>query len=311
MLRLLSLLQTGRRWAAAELATALDCEPRTLRRDIGYLRELGYPVLSARGPGGHYQLVAGRAMPPLMLEDDEAIATVVALKLASAGNDGPGSATESAQRAAAKLRRILPARLRRTTDELLDGIEVAAAGEPAPAPALLGVVTAAISGSRGLTFGYSGAAGRSERRVEPVRLLRMRQRWYLFAWDLDRADWRTFRLDRIVGVPRPGERHAPRALPSADVAGYLHDRFFGAAEHTVVLQLHASAEDAAIRLYRVDGVLEPLSDDRCRYTAQVDSFEWLALVLLLTDVAFTVEDSEPFRAYLAAQAARLLRGAGE
>lgn len=304
MLRLLSLLQTGRRWAAGELAAALGAPPRTLRRDIEQLRALGYPVESVRGPGGYYRLVAGAALPPLMLEDDEAIATALGLRLAAAGG------TEAADRAAAKLRRVLPAPLRRRTDELLAAVEVGAPGHPQPSPETLGDLAAAIAARRRVVLDHSGPRGSSRRTVDPFRLVRLRQRWYLFGWDLDRRDWRTFRLDRIAG-PRPtGDVFPPRDLPADDLAEHLRRRFRAPSAHQVVLVLHADARDAAARLHRVDGTLHPLDDGRCRYTADVDSYEWLATVLVLTDLEFTVEEPAGFAGYLAATAERLLRGAG-
>ncbi|AXE38021.1 helix-turn-helix transcriptional regulator [Acidipropionibacterium virtanenii] len=310
MLRLLSLLQTGRQWPAADLARATATTPRTLRRDIGFLRELGYPVQSARGPGGHYRLVAGRALPPLMLEDDEAIATVLGLRLAAAGGAGSGATAEAAGRAADKLRRLLPPRLRRTTDELLDAVEISATSVALPAPALLATLTRAASRSTTVSFGYESRTGTAEREVGPVRLLRLKQRWYLFAWDLDRHDWRTFRLDRIIGDPEEGGPLPRRPLPAEDLQTYLREHFRGVPELTVVLTLHAGATDAASRLYRVDGTLEPLGDDSCRYVAHVDSYQWLTVVLTLSDVDFTVESPEDYRKYLSRHASRLMDATG-
>ncbi|MFC4061348.1 helix-turn-helix transcriptional regulator [Planomonospora corallina] len=310
MLRLLSLLQTGRRWPAGELASAVDATPRTLRRDIEHLRDLGYPVESARGPGGHYRLVAGAALPPLMLEDDEAIAAVLGLKLAAAGGAGLDFATEAAERAAAKLRRILPAPLRRRTDEILTAVEIGATGHPQPSPALLGEFAAAIAAHRRVVFGHAGERGPSRRTVEPHRLVRLRKRWYLFAWDLDRHDWRAFRLDRIDGPRTTDDVFRPRALPADDLAAHLRDRFRGPAAHQVVLTLHADARDAAARLHRVDGTLHPVDDRRCRYIADVDSYEWLATVLVLAGLEFTVDRPDAFGEYLARAAHRLLRATG-
>lgn len=307
MLRLLSLLQSGRKWPAADLADATGCTPRTLRRDIDYLRDLGYPVHSVRGPGGHYQLVAGRALPPLMLEDDEAAATVLGLQLAASEDAAGGSTAEAARRAGDKLRRILPPALRRSTDQLLAAIELADTTYPLPVPELLRTVATAISANRALVFGYRGKTGDTEREVEPARVLRLWQRWYLFGWDRTRGDWRTFRLDRIDGVPATGSRFLPRTPPADDLTTYLREHFGGVPALTVTLTLHTSAADAAARLHRIDGVIETLGEDRCRYTAHVDSYEWLAVVLVLTDIEFTVEEPESFRQHLATQAHRLMR----
>ncbi|GII96553.1 helix-turn-helix transcriptional regulator [Sinosporangium siamense] len=144
-----------------------------------------------------------------------------------------------------------------------------------------------------------------------MRLVRLRQRWYLFGWDLDRHDWRTFRLDRITEPATTGETFRARALPPGDLADHLRERFRGPAAHRITLTLHTGARDAATRLHRVDGTLHPIDDHTCRYIAEVDSYKWLAVVLVLTDVEFTVEDPEDFRHYLTGAARRLLRATGQ
>ncbi|KAB1663598.1 helix-turn-helix transcriptional regulator [Pseudoclavibacter sp. CFCC 13611] len=308
MLRLLSLLQNGSRWTAPQLAEATESAPRTLRRDIEFLRDLGYPVHSSRGPGGYYQLVAGRALPPLMLEDDEAIATVLSLKLAANGATGGQDATDAAQRAESKIHRILPPRLRRTAEALSATTDVASSVDSLPQAGLVSVFAEAIAARRVLTFDYTKPADVSPRHVEPARLLRLQQRWYLFGWDRKRGDWRTFRLDRISDLSAEAGSFPSRNLPAADLPTYLREQFRGIPERTVTLVLHANVQAAADRLYRLDGALEPVDSNQCRYTAHVDSYEWLAMVLLLTDIEFTVESPKAFRSYLAEHAARLLRG---
>ncbi|WP_245193107.1 helix-turn-helix transcriptional regulator [Amycolatopsis alba] len=310
MLRLLSLLQTGRGWPAAELATAMEVPPRTLRRDIDHLRGLGYPVESSRGPGGNYRLVAGTALPPLMLEHDEAIATVLGLRLAAAGGTGIDLTAESADRAAAKLRRVLPPALRRRTDAMLAAVEFGIGEQPRVTPDVLTVLAAAIAARRCLEFTYTAKDGPSSRTVEPMRLVQLGRRWYLYAWDLGRRDWRSFRLDRIA-APRTTEvAFEPRDLPVDDVAGHLQERFHSPKSLRITLTLDVGAEEAAARLHRVDGSFEALGDDSCRYVAHVDSFEWLAVVLTLTDIGFTVEEPAEFGEYLARTGRRLLRGSG-
>ena len=298
MLRLLSLLQSGRRWSSAGLAAAMDATPRTLRRDIEHLREMGYPVESARGPGGHYRPVAGAALPPLMLEDDEAVAVVLGLRLAAAGGAGLDFQAEAADRAVAKLRRVLPAPLRRRADEIRTAVDVGAAGHPQPGTEVFRALASAITAEREIVFDHSRDGRSSPRTAEPYRLVRVRRRWYLFAWDLDRRDWRSFRLDRIgapraTGLARP-VGSAARSTPA----------------HRVILTLHTDARDAATRLHRVDGTLQPLGEHSCRYTARVDSYEWLVTVLVLAGIEFTVEEPGAFAAYLAEAAHRLLRAAG-
>lgn len=306
MLRLLSLLQTGRRWAAPELAAAMGVPARTLRRDIDQLRTMGYPVRSARGPGGHYRLVAGAALPPLMLADDEAVATVLGLRLAAAGGTGIELAAESAERAAAKLRRVLPAALRRRTDQVLAAVEFGRSEHPGTDPAALDAVAAAVAAHRCLAFAYRGKTGPSHRTVEPARLVRVGQRWYLYAWDRDRRDWRSFRLDRIADPAPTDTAFQPRPLPTGDLAGHLRERFVSPKTIRVVLTLRTDVRDAAARLHRVDGTLAALDDHTCRYEAYVDSYEWLAVVLTLSDIAFRVEEPDGFRDHLARTARRLL-----
>lgn len=307
MLRLLSLLQSGRQWTSAELAAATGSTPRTLRRDIDFLRELGYPVRSSRGPGGHYQLAAGRALPPLMLEDDEAIATVLSLKLAASGATGNMETATSAERAQSKLHRILPPRLRRTVEALSAATDISSSVGGLPEAEIVKAATDAITAARVLTFTYATASETSQRKVEPARLLRLQQRWYLFSWDQDRDDWRLFRLDRMSDVNVSVECYRPREMPADDLPTYLRAQFQGVPERTVVLRLHASAKDSISRLYRIDGDLEPISEKECRYTAHVDSYEWLTLSLTLTDIEFFVESPEDFRVHLAEHAGRLLR----
>jgi len=306
MLRLLSLLQTGRAWPAAELATAMEVPPRTLRRDIDHLRGLGYPVESSRGPGGNYRLVAGAALPPLMLEHDEAIATVLGLRLAAAGGTGIDLTAESADRAAAKLRRVLPPALRRRTDAMLAAVEFGSGEQPRVTTGVLDVLAAAIAARRCLEFAYTAKDGPSSRTVEPMRLVQLGRRWYLYAWDLDRRDWRSFRLDRIASPKTTEVAFEPRELPIDDVAGHLQERFQSHKSLRITLTLDVGAGEAAARLHRVDGSFEALGEDRCRYVAYVDSFEWLAVVLTLTEIGFTVEDPPEFADHLARIGRRFL-----
>lgn len=311
MLRLLTLLQSGQHWPADDLAGALGVPSRTLRRDIDQLRGMGYPVRSARGPGGHYRLVAGSALPPLMLEDDEAVATMLGLRLATAGGTGIEHAAGSAERAAAKLRRILPAALRRRTGEVLAAVEIGRSQHPQVDPSHLQVMASAIADHRCVTFGYQAKDRASVRTVEPVRLVQLRQRWYLYAWDRQRQDWRTFRLDRITDPERTDVTFRPRPLPADDLAAHIQERFHGPQTLRTVVTLRASARESAARLHRIDGTLESLDEQSCRYVAYVDSFEWLATVLTLTDIEFRVEEPAEFRDYLAGTAHRLLRATAQ
>lgn len=306
MVRLLSLLQTGRRWTAAELATAIDATPRTLRRDIEYLRGQGYPVESARGPGGHYRLVAGSALPPLMLEDDEAVAAVLGLRLVAAGGSGLDFQSEAADRAIAKFRRILPASLRRRADHVLSAVEVDTTGHPQATAETMRVLAEAITAHQRVTFDYTLRGKTLSRTVEPYRIVRVKGRWYLFCWDTGRADWRTFRLDR-VSTPTPMSGvFRPRSLPAEEVADYLARQFGKSPSRRVVLTLHADVREAASRLHRIEGTLEPVDSTSCRYVAHVDSPEWLTTVLILSGLDFTIEEPGEFSAYIAEAGQRLL-----
>lgn len=307
MLELLSLLQSGRRWTSQDLSRAMDVPARTLRRDLEHLRDLGYPVEGVRGPGGHYRLVAGSALPPLMLDDDEATAIVLGLRLAATGGTGVDFTAEAADRAGAKLRRILPASLRRRTDEVLAAVEFAHVDHPRVDTDTLITTTRAITTRHCLSFTHHGRSGVSGRVVEPMRLVQIRGRWYLYAWDRDRNDWRNFRVDRIAEPQTTQKTFLPRPLPTEDLVQHIEARFHGPWTNQVVLTLHTDVHDAASRLHRIDGVLETIDDHRCRYTASVDSYTWIAVVLTATDIEFSVDEPADFRAFLEHTGRRLLR----
>ncbi|MBO4275626.1 helix-turn-helix transcriptional regulator, partial [Microbispora triticiradicis] len=209
LLRLLSLLQARRDWPGATLADQLGVSERTVRRDVDRLRELGYPVESTRGTDGGYRLVAGTAMPPLLLDDDEAVAAAIGLRAAA----GVAGVEEAAERAAAKLEQVLPSRLRRRVGALQTHSEPVPPDRPGPAidPAVLGVLAAACRDRERLRFDYRAHDGSSGVRiVEPYRLVSWGRRWYLVAWDTGRDDWRTFRVDRIAPRTPTGPRFPPR-----------------------------------------------------------------------------------------------------
>jgi predicted DNA-binding transcriptional regulator YafY len=236
-LRLLSLLQNHRFWPGAELAERLGVSPRTLRRDVDRLRELGYPVTAHPGVDGGYQLVSGTALPPLVVDDEEAVALAVGLRLATQGADVPGATgqdtaehgtiAEAAARALAKVTQVMPARLRRRAEAVAAMTESAswdaarAAQTAAINPDALASAALACRDAERIRFSYGAANGeRTERHVEPLRLVALDRRWYLVAYDLTRNDWRSFRLDRVIGVPQPtGARFRPRALPATAAPG--------------------------------------------------------------------------------------------
>jgi predicted DNA-binding transcriptional regulator YafY len=278
-LRLLSLLQNHRFWPGAELAGRLGVSPRTLRRDVDRLRELGYPVTAHPGVDGGYQLAPGAVLPPLVLDDDEAVAVAAALRLAATG-----TVTDAAARTLAKVTQVMPARLRRRAEA------VAAMTEPATwAPARAGQAAAidadvlagaalACRDTERIRFGYVAADGeRTERHVEPHRLVVLDRRWYLVGYDLTRNDWRSFRVDRVAGPPQPtGARFRPRTLPAADAAEFVR-RSISAAPGAGTWQVEAVVEAPAAaireRLGRWVTVVED-GQDRCRITVTTDNLEW-------------------------------------
>jgi len=278
LLTLLSLLQTRRDWPGDTLADRLGVSARTVRRDVDRLRDLGYPVRATRGPDGGYRLEAGTAMPPLLLDDDQAVALALVLQTAATGVDG---VDEAALRALTTLRQVLPARLRARVQAL----EVTAVPRGRERPTVhadvLLDVSAAVRAHEVLRFDYRRADDDepARRRAEPHHVVTSGGRWYLVAWDLDRADWRTFRLDRLAPVRPTGPRFTPRALPAPDVATFLRERFAVTPwPCTGEVVLHAPAEVAA-RWAGPHAVVEAVSADRCRLVT--GAWSWTALAAML------------------------------
>jgi predicted DNA-binding transcriptional regulator YafY len=289
-LRLLSLLQNHRYWPGAELAARLEVSPRTLRRDIDRLRELGYPVRAQRGADGGYQLAAGAALPPLVLDDEEAVALAASLQVAAQG--AAEGIAEPSVRALAKVIQVMPARLRRRA-EALSAMTVPArwGGTPGPAadPGVLATTALACRDRERLRFAYTGAAGQpTSRHVEPERLVLLGRRWYLVGYDLTRQDWRTFRADRMSAPAGTGARFRPRALPAADAAAFVRASIDAV---TAVHQVEAlvSAPAAAVReqIGRWSRV-EDAGPGRCRVRMTTDSLEWAILALGMTGAGFRV-----------------------
>lgn len=280
-LRLLSLLQARRYWPGGELAGRLGVSPRTLRRDIDRLRELGYPVQARRGVEGGYQLAAGTALPPLLLDEEEAVALAVGLQAAAHG--AVEGIAESSVRALAKVVHVMPARLRRRV-EALGAVTVPAGwtGPPAPGvePGLLTTVALACRDSERLRFSYTAADGQgTARHVEPHRLVLLRRRWYLAGYDLDRQDWRSFRLDRLAAPRGTGVSFRPRELPAADAAAFVRagiDSVLAAYEVDVLVDAPAAA--ARERIGRWSEV-EDVGAARCRVRMTADSLDWPVMAL--------------------------------
>ncbi|MEV2256983.1 WYL domain-containing protein [Streptomyces sp. NPDC050147] len=287
LLSLLSLLQARRDWPGALLAERLGVSARTVRRDVDRLRELGYPVVAVKGPDGGYRLDAGAQLPPLLFDDEQAVALAVALQIATTTGAG---IEEAAARALTTVRQVMPARLRRRIDTL----QVTAVQRPSrtPNPQVTGDVlmtlSAAVHAREVLRFDYAPVSppeatdadhtGSPPRRVEPHHLVTWGARWYLVAWDLDREDWRTFRADRIAPRTPPGPRFTPREVPGGDVAAFVAGRFqgFDGSGHwpcrgEVILDLPA----AVVSRYSREGIVEELGPDRCRLV--LGSWSWPAL----------------------------------
>src|SRR4051812_27731950 len=227
LLELLSLLQARRDWPGTELAERLGVSGRTIRRDVERLRALGYPVDSLTGPAGGYRLQAGTAMPPLLLDEDEAIAIAVGLRTAARAS--VTGIEETAIRALVKLEQVLPAHLRRRVAALGSATVAPPAGGPTVDPQQLTTIGAACRDAECLRFGYAGRDGTASRReVEPHALVNRGRRWYLVAWDRRREDWRTFRVDRIDRATATGPRFAARPLPAEDAAAYVEQSLAGA-----------------------------------------------------------------------------------
>jgi biotin operon repressor BirA-like protein len=288
LLALLSLLQARRDWSGAELAERLGVARRTVRRDIERLRELGYPVESVSGPAGGYSLRAGTAMPPLLLDDDEAIAIAVGLRTAARAS--VTGIEETAVRALVKLEQVLPAHLRRRVAALGSATVAMPIPGPTADPEHLTVIAAACRDGECLRFAYRRRDGTESRRlVEPHNLVNRGRRWYLVAWDRDREDWRTFRLDRLSRPSPAGRRFAPRTLPAKDAAAFVEQSIAGApSRFEATVTLHASAEQMAARFPFHAGRIERRDAHTCTYRTGDDDLAWLALRIAMFGVDFEV-----------------------
>ncbi|MBC9730434.1 YafY family protein [Streptomyces sp. TRM68367] len=312
LLQLLSLLQTPREWPGGELAERLGVSRRTVRRDVDRLRELGYPVQASKGADGGYRLIAGKAMPPLVLDDEEAVAIAVGLR-AGAGHAVEG-VDEASVRALAKLEQVLPGRLRHRVSVLQAATTPLTSGDGASiAPETLTVMASAVAGRERLRFAYRAADGTESRRLtEPYRLVSTGQRWYLVAYDLDRGDWRTFRVDRVSEPFATGARFAPREMPTGSAAEYLRQSMWGRqVTYDVSVSFAAPAEQVAVELPGWLGAPEPVDAGSCRVRATVgDALDWLAFRLAVLGFEFTVEGPEELVRCVRELGARLSRAAG-
>lgn len=306
MLALLSLLQVHREWTGDELAGRLTVSPRTLRRDVDRLRDLGYRIDSVRGPAGGYRLAAGSDLPPLLFDDDQAVAIALALAVAPASG---ADIAESAVRALATVRQVMPDRLRQRVD-LVDAV-VGSSG-PRVAPDVLVAVSEAVHRHEVLRFGYGERD--TPHRVEPHAVVARYGRWYLLAWDPEHDDWRTYRVDRIAPRMRTRLPFPPRPVPGGDAAAFVSARFKGSEQEDAwpcrgsVLLTPQDAERVAPFLPE-DAVLEPLEDGRSRLMLGSWSWDGLAGAVAALTVPFVVEGPEELRAAVRRSAERLERAA--
>jgi predicted DNA-binding transcriptional regulator YafY len=305
LLDLLSLLQGRRDWPGNELADRLEVSIRTIRRDVERLRGLGYPVESLTGPAGGYRLRAGTAMPPLLLDDDEAIAIAVGLRTAARAS--VAGIEETAVRALVKLEQVLPAHLRRRVSALGTATFTPPVAGPTVDPQHLTVIATACRDFECLRFAYRSRDGIDSRReVEPHSLVNHGRRWYLLAWDRRREDWRTFRVDRLARPTSTGVRFVARSLPASDAAAYLEQSIAGApSRFEALVTLHAPAEEISSRVPAHWGTIEPIDARTCTYTAGDDDLRWLALRITMLGVDFTVHEPPELIEHLRELASRL------
>jgi predicted DNA-binding transcriptional regulator YafY len=291
LLRLLSLFQARRDWTGTELAARLGVTTRTVRNDVDRLRGLGYPVDARPGVAGGYRLGTGGALPPLLLDDEEAVAVAVGLR--TAANGSIAGIEETSVRALAKLQQLLPARLRHRISAFQSSTVPMPSPGPRVDPDVLTVIASACRDSERLRFDYRAHSGTASRRsVEPYRLVHHRQRWYLVAWDFDRDDWRTFRVDRVEPRPPAGPRFTPRTLPpdpeiAAQVARGVGEAVWRYRARVIV---HAPAEYVRARL-PIPVEVQSLDQDRCAFEPGSDHPQMLALYLGMLDADFTIVDS--------------------
>ncbi|MFP5363230.1 MAG: helix-turn-helix transcriptional regulator [Thermoleophilia bacterium] len=309
LLRLLSLLQTRRDWPGGELAQRLGVSGRTIRRDVERLRELGYPVDAVTGPTGGYRLQAGAAMPPLLLDDDEAVAIAVGLRTAAGAS--VAGIEETSIRALVKLEQVLPSHLRRRVNALSSVLATLPASGPMVDPEALTTIAGACRDRERLRFAYRSRDGlQSRRHVEPLSLVNLGRRWYLVAWDCEREAWRTFRVDRLERPSPAGARFVARTLPGGDAAAFVASRLRDAPSR---YQARVTVRAPAAELERhrhLWGSVEPRGAETCEYRTSDDSLEWLAMRIGMLGFDFDVHEPPELVACCAQLAARFAQAAG-
>jgi predicted DNA-binding transcriptional regulator YafY len=297
-LRLLSLLQTHRYWTGTELSEQLGVSVRTVRRDVDRLRELGYPVEADRGVDGGYQLAAGAALPPLAVDDDEAVALAISLRSAAQG--AVAGIEDSSVRALAKIVQVMPPKLRQRVDALSAVTVPAVWGTRRTVDAdVLTTVAQACRNEERMRFSYTGrGAETTERHVEPHRLVSLGRRWYLVAFDLNRDDWRSFRIDRLRDPETTAIRFRPRELPGGDAAAFVRAGIENMpAAYTVEVIINASV-DAVRTALGPWGTVEQVDGDRSRLLMTIDSLDWPAFAVGAVHADFEVVGPPEFVEHL-------------
>lgn len=307
VLQLLGLLQSRRVWSGTELAQRLGVTGRCVRRDVERLRDLGYPVHASKGHGGGYQLGAGAALPPLLLDPDEAVAMAVCLRVAAGGSvAGVG---ESALRALSKLDQVMPSRLRSQVAAVHDATVTLTSGESDTAvePDVLMTLARATRDHEHVNAAYVDVRGNaSDRRVEPYQLVTTGRRWYLLCYDRDRQDWRTLRLDRMTDVRARGSTFAPREAP--DAASYVRRAITASPYRYVARIRYHAAQDVVARTFSAASVeIEPDGDDACIVTAGADEPERIVPWLAMPGIDFEVLEPPEVIAAVRNVSERLLR----
>lgn len=308
VLQLLGLLQSRRVWTSEELAGRLEVTTRSVRRDVERLRDLGYPVHASKGHGGGYQLGAGAALPPLLLDPDEAVAMAVCLRLAAGGSvAGVG---ESALRALSKLDQVMPSRLRSQVAAVHDAtVTLTSAAEDPVDPDILMTLARASRDHEHIGCAYVDIRGTATtRRLEPYQLVTTGRRWYLLGYDRDRADWRTLRLDRMSGVRAAGSTFIPRQAP--DAAAYVRRAITSSSYRYIARVRYHATQDVVSQTFSAASVqIEPDGPDACIVTTGADDPDRMALYLAMPGCEFEVLDPPEVADAVRAAAERLQRAA--
>jgi len=308
LLRLLSLFQAQRYWSGFDLSNRLKITSRTLRRDVDRLRSLGYPVLSTAGVAGGYQLGAGATLPPLLLDDEEAVAVALGLRTAATG--AVTGIEEASVRALLKLEQVLPPRLRGRVAALHGFVVPLETPGPTVQADRLSFIANACRDHEGMRFTYHDRTGSATTRsVEPHRLVHTGYRWYLVAWDLTRNDWRTFRVDRLQGKLKTSTRFKPRKPPDGGFATFVSKSIAHVPNpYSARVTLHASMESLAKRISPSLGALEAVDANSCTLHTGSHSLEAITIHLLLLNVAFRVHEPPELITYISGLTARLTQG---